>query len=69
MKYDFTDIPNDELSVAIDKWVKSDRNRKILKRRLIDGLTFEEIASEFYMSPRHIIRIVMKCEQIIFSKL
>lgn len=68
MKFDFTDIPNDELVTQIDKWIKSARDRKILKRRLIDGLTFDEIAAEFFLSRRQIIRITMKGEEKLFSK-
>lgn len=69
MKYDFSDIPNDKLLQAIDKWVKGDRNRKILKRRLIDCMTFSELAEEFNICERHIKRIVIDAENRIFSHL
>ena len=69
MKYDFDYIPNDELIELIDKWVKGDRNRRILKRRLVDLRTYDELASEFFLSTRQLIRIVMKEEYKLFSKL
>lgn len=37
---------------------KSARNRKILKLRFLDGLTFEEIAGEMEMSDKQIGRII-----------
>ncbi len=55
-----SDIPNSELERLIDEWVKSDRNRKILKRRLIDGIHYEKIAEEFELSDRQIKTIVKK---------
>lgn len=53
-------IPNSELERLIDEWVKSERNRKILKRRLIDGIHYEKIAEEFELSDRQIKTIVKK---------
>lgn len=50
MKKPFENIPNSELSLLIDEWIKSERNRKLLKRRLIDGITVEKIAEEFNIS-------------------
>lgn len=48
---------------AIDEWVvgrNAERNRKILKRRVIDGICFEPLAEEFDMSVRQIKNIVYK---------
>lgn len=64
-KYD--DIPNSEICRQIDEWIKSERDRKILKRRLIDGICFEPLADEFQMSVRQIKNIVYKSEKILFS--
>lgn len=69
MKYDFTDIPNDRLTEEIDRWIKSERDRAMLKRRLIDGLTFDELSDEFYLSRRHTIRVILKAESRLFSKI
>lgn len=65
MKYD--DIPNSVIANAIDEWIKSERDRKILKRRLIDGICYEPLAEEFKMSVRQIKNIVYKSETILFS--
>jgi DNA-directed RNA polymerase specialized sigma24 family protein len=49
--------------------IHSARDRTILERRLIDGVTFERIATEMDMSPRQIKNIVYKEEQVLFRKL
>ena len=51
-------IPRSEVEFYTDEWCFSERYRKILKRRFLDGLTFDELAEEFDMSPRHIQKIV-----------
>ena len=58
-----------ELSHLIDEWIFSERDRKILKRRLLDGITYEKIAEEFDMSPRQISNIIYKGTQKIVPKL
>ena len=47
----------------IDEWIigrNAERDRAILKRRLLDGLTYEKLAEEFDMSVRQIKNIVYK---------
>lgn len=60
-------IKNSDISNMIDEWIKSERDRKILKRRLIDGICFEPLSDEFQMSVRQIKNIVYKSEKILFS--
>ena len=62
-------IKNSDISNMIDEWIKSERDRKILKRRLIDGVCFEPLTDEFQMSVRQIKNIVYKSEKILFSHL
>ena len=69
MKYCFDDIPTDVLRIEIDKWIKSERNRAILKRRLIDGLTFDELSNEFNLSRSRIIKICMNEQDRLFKKI
>lgn len=61
------DIPNSEIERLIEEWVKSERNRKILKKRLIDGIHYEKIAEEFEMSDRQIKTIVKREKENILS--
>lgn len=58
---------NSQIRALIDEWVHSERDRKILKRRLIDGITFERLAEEFDMSPRQIKNIVYNQEQQLYK--
>lgn len=58
---------NSEVSNAIDDLIHSERDRAILKRRLIDGLTYEKLAEEFELSVAQIKRIVYKGENRIFK--
>ena len=64
MKYE--DISNTDLSRLIDEWIKSERDRRILKRRLIDGVCYEPLAEEVGLSVRQVKTIVYRAEQILF---
>ena len=44
----------------IEERVHSQRDRLVLSRRLIDGITFEQLAEEFDMSVSQIKRIIYK---------
>jgi DNA-directed RNA polymerase specialized sigma24 family protein len=57
------------MKAIIEEWVHSERDREILVRRLIDGITFERLAEEFDMSVRQIKNIVYKAEQEILMHL
>ena len=59
----FDDISNSALSAMIDDWIKNQRDRDLLKRRLIDGVCFEPLAEEFDISVIQCKRIVYKCVQ------
>ena len=65
----YENISNSEIAKTIDEWIRSERDRKILKRRLIDGICYEPLAEEFEMSVRQIKNIVYKSESILFSHL
>jgi DNA-directed RNA polymerase specialized sigma subunit len=58
MENELFDIPRSGWEKLIDEWIFSERDRKILKRRLLDGITHERIAEEFDMSVRQIKYIV-----------
>jgi len=56
-----TDIEN-----LISEWVVgryAERDRSIMKRRLIDGRTYEQLAEEFDMSVRQIQNIIYKRQE------
>lgn len=64
-----TDYTNSEIAQAIDEHIHSERDRAILKRRLVDGICFEPLAEEFDMSVRHIKSIVYKGQEKVFLKI
>lgn len=65
------DITREELERVIDETIilhtHAQRNRNILKRRLIDGLTHEELAEEFDLSIQAIQKILYKYEIVVFN--
>lgn len=58
---------NSRIRELIAEYIHSERDRAILSRRLIDGVTFERLAEEFDMSPKAIRIIVHKQEEVLFS--
>ena len=58
---------NSEISLIIDEWIHSERDRQILKRRLIDGCCYEPLAEEFNLSVRQVKSIIYKNENIVFK--
>jgi hypothetical protein len=63
------DYSNKDIQEAIDTWIHSERDRKILKRRLIDGICFEPLSEEFNMSVRQIKNIVYREQDRLFKKI
>ena len=50
MKKPIPDLSRTEIEHLIHEWVFNQRDRAILSRRLLDGLTFEELSYEFNLS-------------------
>ena len=63
------DVSRTELENAIDEWILNEKHRDILRRRLIDGLTYDRLSEEFDMSVRQIKTIVYKGEEKVFRHL
>lgn len=55
-----------EIAEMIDSCIPNERNRKILKRRLCDGATFEALSEEFSLSVRRIKQIVYEADGSLF---
>lgn len=69
-KYKMKDISRSELEHLIDEWIigrNAERDRKILKRRLLDGITYDRLAEEFDLSVRQLKNIIYKSEDRLFS--
>ena len=71
MRYDFEkfDASVSQVEHLIDEWIFSERDRKILKRKILDGLTYEKVAEEFDLSVPHVKTIVYRGENIVFKRL
>lgn len=70
---DIEDVTNEQIEKAIDSWIHSERDRIILKKRLIDGYTFQQISDYLWdkhritLSIRQLKNIVPKAEQKLFK--
>ena len=68
-------VPNlsrSDLEYLIDEFIvgrNAERNRAIMKRRLIDGIYFEPLAEEFDLSVRQVKNIVYTNTQVIIKHL
>lgn len=59
------ELSRTELSDLIDEWILHERNRNLLKRRLLDGIKYEKLAEEFDLSVQQAKTIVAKCTKTI----
>lgn len=66
---DLDNVTNSDIEHAINEYIHSERDRKILKRRLIDGICYEPLADEMDMSVRQIKNIVYRAEVKLFKHL
>lgn len=70
MKFtDNADFSRSQWEDLIDEWIFNERDRNILKRRLLDGLCYENLAEEFELSVTNIKCIVNKCQNKLFKHL
>lgn len=63
----FDDLPRSKIEFLIEEWIHKERDRAILKRRLLDGITYERLAEEFDLSVRQIKAIVYKSENKLYN--
>ena len=67
MKAEAYDLSRAEWENLIDQWIFNERDRQIIKRRLLDGILFEPLAEEFDLSVQHIKSIVYKTQTRLFK--
>lgn len=58
MRNPFEDKTNSEIIELINEYIHSERDRQIMKRRLVDGIHFEPLSEEFDLSTVQTKRIV-----------
>lgn len=64
------DLSRTEIENLIDEWIvgrNAERDRMILKRRLIDGVVYEKLGEEFDLSTQRIKDIVYKSQNILYK--
>lgn len=52
-----------DIEQMIDLWIFNERNRRILRRRFLDGIHMEDLACEFDLSVSQVKRIVNRGKQ------
>lgn len=57
----------DEWLVLIYQWVHNEVDRKMLERKLLDGICFEPLAEEFEMSVNHCQARIKKAKAQLFK--
>ena len=57
------DLSRSEWENLIDQWIFKERDRAILKRRLLDGICYEPLAEEFDLSVQQTKTIVYKATE------
>lgn len=60
------DYSNSKVIEVIDEWIHSERDRAIMKDRLVNGHTYESLAERYDISVRQVKRIIYKQSDVIF---
>lgn len=60
------ELSRSQIEHLIDEWILSERDRAILKRRMIDGIYYDALAEEFDLSVRQIKKIVYKGQDKVY---
>lgn len=66
-KIEETGLTANDIIELIDQRVLNERDRKLLRRRYIDGITYEQLAEEFDLSRTQVCNIVYKYQKRIFK--
>lgn len=69
MKIDMDNMSRTEWSNLVDEWIFHERDRAIIKRRLLDGICYEPLAEEFGLSVQQVKNIVYKSTQKLIKHL
>lgn len=59
------DYTNSQMKALICEHIHSQRDRRLLFRRLVDGISFERLGEEFDLSVRQTKNIVYRYEQML----
>ena len=62
-------LSRSEWENLIDEWIFNELHRAMLKRNLLDGRTYEQIAEQFDMSTRQVARLMPKLQERLFKRI
>ena len=65
-KIEETGLTANDIIEIMDQRVLNERDRKLLRRRYLDGITYEQLAEEFDLSRTQVCNIVYKYQKRIF---
>lgn len=65
---DYINIPNSLINEMVEEYVKGERNRHILKDRLINQMCYEPLAEKYDVSVPTIKRIIYKYEYVVLNE-
>ena len=63
------DISRSEWENLIDEYIFNEEHRAMLKRNLLDGRTYEQIAEQFDCSRDKVARLIPKLQDKLFRKI
>lgn len=69
MNIETYDLSRNDWHTLIEQWIFNERDRKILERRLLDGICFEPLAEEFDLSVRQVQKNVYKGQNKLIKRL
>ena len=60
---------NSQAREIIAEYIHSERDRRLIERRLIDGIVIEKLAEEFELSVSQVKRIIIRNSDIVFRQM
>lgn len=63
------DLSRTEWEKVIDEWIFDEQHRSMLKRNLLDGRTYEQLAEEFDCSRDKVARLIPRLQNQLFKKI
>ena len=68
-KMESYDLSRSEWENLIDEYIFNEEHRAMLKRNLLDGRTYEQIAEQFGCSRDKVARLIPKLQDRLFRKI
>lgn len=60
-------LPRSAWASLIDEWVYNERDRRLIKRRLLDGIHLEPLAEEFELSVQQTKSIIYRTQKTLIE--